>query len=185
MSTSRRNFLALACLVLLSSASPGQTTFTVTATTDANPTGLGAGSGTTGDLRYCIHQANALSLSGQTETINFNLVPNSTITLANLLPPLNPGRTGQLGANTNSLLIDGSTALNLTIDGASRGTGIFTAYAGTITIKNVTLANGFAVGGAGIFTSGGGARRRHPRQQLGQRHGPGRDVQQHSGRGRS
>src|SRR5947209_3752856 len=111
--------VALSELLVCTASAPTQTTFTVTATTDANPTGLGVGSGSTGDLRYCIHQANALSLSGQTVTINFNLPANSTVSVASMLPPLNPGRNGQLGPNTNSLLIDGSTATNLAIDGAS------------------------------------------------------------------
>src|SRR5947209_20139633 len=98
--------VALSELLVCTASAPTQTTFTGTATTDASPTGLGVGSGTSGDLRYCIHQANALSLSGQTVTIDFSLPVNSTITLGNnILPPLNPGRNGQLGANSNSLLI--------------------------------------------------------------------------------
>src|SRR3954451_11940470 len=112
-------------LVVCTASAPPQTTFTVTATTDASATGLGVGSGTSGDLRYCIHQANALNLTGQSVTINFGLPATSTITLGNnILPPLNPGRNGQLGANTNSLLIDGSTASGLTIDGGNNGFGI-------------------------------------------------------------
>src|SRR3982751_2727927 len=114
----RPHLLAALAITVLAPVAPAQTTFTVTATTDANPFGLGVGSGTSGDLRYCIHQANALTLSGQTATINFSLLPNSTVTLGNnILPPLTPGRNGQLGANANSLLIDGSTAVNLTING--------------------------------------------------------------------
>src|SRR5436305_815207 len=112
--------LAPLALALPTPAVPAQTTFTVIATTDASPFGLGVGSGVSGDLRYCIHQANALTLSGQAATINFGLPVNSTITLGNnILPPLNPGRNGQLGPNSNSLLIDGSTAPGLTVDGAS------------------------------------------------------------------
>ena len=83
-----------------------------------------------------------LNLSGQTATINFNLPANSTITIAKLLPPLNPGRNGLLGANNNSLLIDGSTATNLAINGNNLGYGIFTAYAGNITIQGLSLVNG-------------------------------------------
>src|SRR5437588_3707407 len=129
--------IAAAAVALMAAAAPAQT-FTVTATTDANPTGLGVGSGASGDLRYCIHQANLLSLSGGSVTINFNLPISSTITLgSNILPPLNPGRNGQLGANTNSLLINGSTATNLSIDGASLGKGMFMAYSGNITIQNL------------------------------------------------
>ncbi|HEY1378385.1 MAG TPA: hypothetical protein VGF55_16420, partial [Gemmataceae bacterium] len=84
-------------LALFAPAALAQTTFTVTAATDASSGGLGSGSGASGDLRYCINQANTLSLSGQPVTINFNLPANSTITITNMLPPLNPGRNGQLG----------------------------------------------------------------------------------------
>ena len=88
---------ALPALALFVTAAPAQTTFTVTATTDTNSTGTGVGSGASGDLRYCIDQANALNLSGGSATINFSLPANSTITIANLLPPLNLGRSGQRG----------------------------------------------------------------------------------------
>src|SRR5947209_7931302 len=149
--------IAAAAVALLAAAASAQT-FTVTATTDANPTGLGVGSGTSGDLRYCIHQANLLSLSGGSVTINFNLPSNSTIALgSNILPPLNAGRSGQLGTNSNSLLIDGSTVAGLSIDGGGSGYGIFMAYSGNVKIQNLTLANGFAVGGAGAAHAGGGA----------------------------
>ncbi|HEY1376108.1 MAG TPA: hypothetical protein VGF55_04910, partial [Gemmataceae bacterium] len=98
---------AFVAVLLLAPAALAQTTFTVTATTDANPNGPGVGSGTSGDLRYCINQTNALPLGVTSATINFSLPANSTITIANLLPPLNPGRNGALGANGTSLLIDG------------------------------------------------------------------------------
>jgi hypothetical protein len=151
-------FLVSAVSAILGvSVARAQTTFTVNATTDTNPNGPGVGSGSSGDLRYCIDQANALSLSGQTVTINFNLPANSALDVLNLLPPLNPGRNGQLGANNNRLLIDGSTATNLTIGGNNLGTGIFAAYAGGITIKDVTLAGGYAKGGNGAGGGGGGA----------------------------
>src|SRR4051794_30900877 len=85
--------IGLCLLAHAAQAQPAQTTFTVTATTDSNPFGFGVGSNSAGDLRYCIHQANALSLSGQLVTINFSLPTNSTINLgSNILPPLNPGR---------------------------------------------------------------------------------------------
>jgi hypothetical protein len=155
MRLSRSCLAAAFALALLAPSALAQTTFTVTATTDANQNGLGVGSGTSGDLRYCINQANAFPLSAGSETINFNLPANSTITLgANILPPLNPGRNGAVGANSNSLLIDGSTATNLTISGNNNGYGIFMAYSGTITIQNLALANGSAYGGSG---SAGGA----------------------------
>ena len=37
----------------------GPTVYTVDLTTDSGPTSAGSGSGTVGDLRYCINQANA------------------------------------------------------------------------------------------------------------------------------
>jgi hypothetical protein len=155
MRLSRSYVTAALALALLARTALAQNTFTVTATTDANPFGPGVGAGPSGDLRYCIHQANTLTLSGQLVTINFGLPANSTIMLGNnILPPLNAGRNGQLGSNTNSLLIDGSTANGLTIDGASNGFGIFMAYSGNITIQNLTLANGLARGGAGEVLAG-------------------------------
>src|SRR4029077_13619864 len=56
-------------------------TFTVTATTDT-----GAGSGTSGDVRYCLTQANADNTTPR--VINFAIPGNGvqTITLASVLP---------------------------------------------------------------------------------------------------
>src|SRR6185295_10458316 len=48
----------------------------------------GAGSGTTGDLRYCITQANA---AGGANTISFSV--NGTINLLNFLPFINGNLT--------------------------------------------------------------------------------------------
>ena len=53
-------------------------TFTVNSTGDS-----GTGSGTTGDLRYCITQANA---AGGTNTIDFSVSTCTTIRLNSALP---------------------------------------------------------------------------------------------------
>ena len=53
------SLVATLVIASLAATASGQTTFAVTATTDTSPNGLGVGSGTSGDLRYCIHQANA------------------------------------------------------------------------------------------------------------------------------
>ena len=75
-------------------------TYTVNATTDT-----GSGSGLSGDLRYCITQAN----SNPGSTINFSVAANSTITLSSNMVPIQTNMT-----------IDGSGSSGLKIDGNSR-----------------------------------------------------------------
>ncbi len=104
----------------------------------------GVGSGDTGDLRYCISQANMTTGSN---TIDFALPANSTITLNQVLMIY------------NNVTIDGSTATNLTISGGGAVRPFF-VIGGTVSIDDVTVANGLAQGGAGgsgITGGGGGA----------------------------
>jgi autotransporter-associated beta strand protein len=114
------------------------TTFTVTSTADT-----GSGSGTSGDLRYCIENANLFPGS----TIQFDpSLAGDTITLASDLPMLDADVT-----------IDGGTN-NITISGADQHR-IFFANTGQIKIENLTLANGLAKGGdggSGLEGNGGG-----------------------------
>lgn len=104
----------------------------------------GAGSGTTGDLRYCITQANA---SGGSHTINFSVT--GTINLLSALPNL----------SSSALTINGPGANLLTIrrDSSVPTLRIFLINSGgAITLSGLTLANGNAVGGAAVFKFFGG-----------------------------
>ena len=49
-----------------------------------------------------------------------------------------------------------STASGLTVSGNNLGTGVFFAYAGTITIQDLTIRDGLALGGNGAATFGPG-----------------------------
>jgi hypothetical protein len=98
----------------------------------------GAGSGTTGDLRYCVTQA---TLTGGSHTITFSVT--GTINLLSALPNL----------SSSSLTINGPGANLLTIrrDSSVTTLRIFLINSsGTITISGLTLANGNASGGAAV-----------------------------------
>ena len=98
----------------------------------------GAGSGTAGDLRYCITQA---TLTGGSHTINFSVT--GTINLLSALPNL----------SSSGLTINGPGANLLTIRRDSSVTTLrifLVSSAGTITISGLTLANGNASGGAAV-----------------------------------
>ncbi len=115
-------------------------TYTVNATTDS-----GSGSGTSGDLRYCITQAN----SNPGSTINFSVAANSTITLGSNMVPIQTNMT-----------INGSGSSGLKIDGNSNQYCPFFVYSSnssTVTISSMTIQNAASVGGTGgIGISGGG-----------------------------
>jgi trimeric autotransporter adhesin len=112
---------------------PGQTC-TVNATTDT---------GATGDILYCVNQANAASANTEF-VINFDPSLNGqTITLSSLLV-LN---------NTNSgvtTYIQGPGAGQLTISGGN-ATTVFLINSGTVNISGLTIANGAADDGGGIL----------------------------------
>jgi hypothetical protein len=117
---------------------------TVTATTDT-----GAGSGTSGDLRYCITQANLDANTPVPDLIDMTGV-SGTISLGSALPTL-----------TNTTIINGPGSANLTV---TRGTGSFriinfapTQTTATLTMSGfkITNGNGAAVAGGGIALAGG------------------------------
>ncbi len=101
-----------------------------------------ADSGATGTLRWAINQANATPGS----TINFAAgLANQTINLSSSLPLIEANVT-----------IDGAGAPGLTISGGNTSRVFFVDH-GTVTIQNLTIANGFAQGGSGgAGLSGGG-----------------------------
>src|SRR5262245_32004436 len=113
-------------------------TFTVNVATDsANPANFltGVGAGNTGDLRYCIAQADN---NPGADDIVFNLLANSTIPLGQMMRPItDPG----------GLTIHGDTAVNLTISGGGAVRVFFVMNGAVLNIDNLTIANGLARGG--------------------------------------
>ncbi len=89
----------------------------------------GAGSGTSGDLRYCVTQADNNSGS----TIQFSV--SGTIALTSDLPQL-----------TANMTIEGPGASNLTVQGTSYSR-VFYDSGATVTISGLTIANGTVTGG--------------------------------------
>jgi len=117
------------------------TTWTVNGLGDS-----GTGSGSSGDLRYCITQANQITGDN---TIKFAPGLTGTITLNSALPDL---------SNTTGLMdIEGPGAPNLTVAGASWASpvGVFTIDAGVkSSISGLTITGGWADNGGGIDNEG-------------------------------
>ena len=145
------SLLGGSCLV-----AQAQTTFVVNTNTDAaagtlepgGGFGPGAGSGTSGDLRYVLFQAMA---NGGANTIHFSCGSPCTIVLSAPLPPI--FETANL--STFSLMIDGGTPGNVVIDGAN-AYRIFFVDNVAVTLKNLVLQNALARGGAGGAGGSGG-----------------------------
>jgi CSLREA domain-containing protein len=108
--------------------------FTVNSTNDTDD---GSCDGTHCSLREAIQAANA---GGGADTIVFSLAPESTITLAG----------SQLPAIDDTLTIDGSTTLSLTISGANITRTFQVGESTAVTITSLTIADGNAVYGGGI-----------------------------------
>jgi hypothetical protein len=143
--------------------------FTVNALTDT-----GAGTGLTGDLRYCINQTNAMPGDDQ-----INIMVTGTITLAAegqfTLSDIS-GKTTITGPGANLLTIDAHSAsrifqinkgvtaeisgVTLTNGNAFRGGGAIQS-SGTLTVANSVISGNFATGvggaggGGGIYNDGG------------------------------
>lgn len=116
------------------------------ATSDGSAIGAGDGPGVAGDLRYSILLANRGGLSN---TITFVCaVSPCVITLNGPLPPIE-----------SNLTIDGGSLGTILIDGNNKYR-VFFADTGGITLANLQIQNGLAVGGAGgdgYGPGGGGA----------------------------
>jgi hypothetical protein len=137
-----RLIVAAGVLVLLPTTTLAQFNFNVTNGSDSGP----------GSFRQAVIDANSLNVSGATISINFNAA--TAVNLAGFLQPLNAGRNGALGANNNTLVINGN---NSTVNGslnATTGFQVLFAYSGLVQVKDLTLANGLARGGRA--TAGGG-----------------------------
>lgn len=137
--------------------------FTVDRLTDANP-GSGQGSGSAGDLRYCLMQANAAS---GPDTINFSVT--GTINLAGPLPGINGGLTIN-GPGANQLTVrrnsggsyrifnipnpgQGVSISGLTLsDGAANDFGGGVYSLSPLTLTDCVIANNQSgTGGGGVF----------------------------------
>jgi hypothetical protein len=116
-------------------------TLTVTNTGDT-----GAGSGTGGDLRYCITHANADGAAGTTDLINMAGV-SGTIGLTSALPQI-----------TEAVTIIGPGAASLTVNrtaGAFRIFAVGAAAGQTVAMNGFTIAGGNSGPGAGIDVTSG------------------------------
>ena len=122
--------VAAGILVFLPTAALAQFSFNVT-----NGNNSGAGS-----FRQAVIDANSLNVSGATISINFN--SGTAVNLSGFLQPLNAGRNGALGANNNTLVINGN---NSTVNGslnATTGFQVLFAYSGNVQVRDLTVANG-------------------------------------------
>ena len=153
------------------------TQYTVDLTTDSGPTSAGSGTGTAGDLRYCINQANAdPNLSGS--LITFDPAVFATPQTITLSSPPGPGNVfGQPSLDLHSLelsesagpeFIQGPGANLLTISGGGPlltffpdfttinvNFGVFKVDSGvTATLSGLTISKGDAINGGGIENAG-------------------------------
>ena len=117
--------------------------FTVVSSGDA-----GTGSALSGDIRYCITQADQPANAGSTITFDTALT-GSTITLAN----------GPL-VISDTMTITGPGASSLTLSGNNSSRLFDVDSGGSLTLENVTLSGGLATGtgaaadGGAIYSSG-------------------------------
>jgi len=135
--------LAAAASMLFAPLAARAATCTVNATTST-----GSGSGSSGDILYCVTQANAAP-ANSTFTINFDSsLYGQTITLGAALTL----------ANNNSgvtLSIQGPGANLLTISGGN-AVQVFSIQSGKVGISGLTIANGYSsAGGGAILVSAG------------------------------
>jgi hypothetical protein len=150
-------------------------TFTVDRSTDAGTTQAGVGSGTSGDLRYCIAQANAPHGSvGDSDLIVFKpsvFGTNRTISLSSALKTLTISDThnltikGPAGTVTISgidqfgvFALDPGTTVAFDRVAITHGNSDVFGGAidnqGTVTLTNCTLANDAALYGGGLVNQG-------------------------------
>jgi len=111
-------------------------TFTVISTTDT-----GTGSGTSGDLRYCITQAE------KTHTAKSDTITFSSKVFAK---PITLGSTLTLN-DSNPLTIKGPAGGKVTVSGGD-AIQVLQISSGTVTISNLAITHGFSPpGGGGIY----------------------------------
>jgi hypothetical protein len=125
------------------------TTFTVVLATDAGGPGGQKVTATSGDLRYCIAQADAAH-SATTDTILFSPTVFSTpqtITLNKVNPPL-------VVNDSHPLTIAGPTANTVTVSGGD-AVEVFDVTGGTVSISNLAITHGHTSGSGGGISNAG------------------------------
>ncbi len=132
------------------------TAYTVTIAGDTASGSGGEGSGTSGDLRFCLNQAGA---DQKADTITFaSSLAGQTIQLAGF----GNGKYGTTAFVVNpsaNITVDGSAAPGLTVSGGGNTRLFVVTGGGQLTLKNLTVANGYSKGGNGSSSAdaGGGA----------------------------
>jgi hypothetical protein len=126
------------------------TTFTVVLTTDAGGTGGQMVSATSGDLRYCISQADATHTATR-DTIVFSRAvfgTPQTITLDSTLGPL-------VVNDAHRLTIQAAALGRVTVSGGD-ATEVIDVAGGTVAMRNLVISHGAAGGaaGGGLFNAG-------------------------------
>jgi hypothetical protein len=128
------------------------TTFTVVLTTDAGGSGGQMVSATTGDLRYCISQADATHTARRDTIVFSNAVFGTpqTITLDSTLGPL-------VVNDAHRLTLQAAALGRVTVSGGD-ATELFDVAGGTVAMRNLVISHGAATGadsvGGGINNSG-------------------------------
>ncbi len=144
------------------------TAYVVNILGDTSGNAPGSGSGTSGDLRYCLNQAIA---DGQPDTITFDPMvfsnaQQTNITLSgNLVTEpsgfTNPyGQTSFIVGSNDNITIDGSLGANvpgMTLFGNSSTRLFAVEGGGALQLKNLTIQGGQAKGGTGGSDNVGGA----------------------------
>src|SRR6516165_1309127 len=124
-------------------------TFTVVLATDNGGSAGQQVTATSGDLRYCIEQADAAH-SATSDTINFSPTLFSTpqtITLKKANGPL-------VVNDSHPLTINGPTGGTATVSGGD-AVEVFDVTGGTVSIRNLTIAHGHASGSGGGISNAG------------------------------
>jgi hypothetical protein len=124
-------------------------TFTVVLASDSGGSGGQKVTATSGDLRYCIEQANAAH-SATSDTINFSPTLFSTpqtITLNKANGPL-------VVNDSHPLTINGPTGNTVTVSGGD-AVEVFDVTGGTVSIRNLAIARGHASGSGGGISNAG------------------------------
>jgi hypothetical protein len=116
------------------------TTFTVNLNTDTGGPGGQMVTPTSGDLRYCISQADLPANAGS--TIDF-AISNTTVTLTQ----------GVLTISQNLSIVGPGASSPITVSG-NHASGVFDITTGTVTLSGLTIANGSDDAGGGILNDG-------------------------------
>jgi hypothetical protein len=123
-------------------------TFTVVLATDSGSPAGQKVTATTGDLRYCIEQADAAH-SATSDTIDFASALTATAHTIAL-----DSANGPLVLNdSHPLTINGPAARTINISGEN-AVEVFDIAGGTVTINNLAITHGNAANGGGIFNQG-------------------------------